>query len=58
MSLILISVGKEVNIDLVGEKTEKVSKRLIAWHDRTVSIFSSLRGIICLFPANGKVESD
>lgn len=48
-----------MNIDLVGEKKKKrLSKRLIACNDRTVSIFSSLRGIICLFPANGKVDSD
>lgn len=56
VSLILISVRKKVNIDLVGEKTEKASERLIAWNDRTVSIFSSLRGIVCSFPANGKVD--
>lgn len=56
VTLILVSVEKKVNIDLVGEKTEEVSKRLIAWNDRAVSIFTSLRGIMCLFSANGKVD--
>lgn len=56
MTLILISMEKKVNIDLVGERTEEVSKRLIAWNDRAVSILSSLRGVMCLFPANGKVD--
>lgn len=58
VSLILISGEKKVNIDLVGGITAEVSKRLMAWNDRAVSIFSSLRGIICLFPANGKVDYD
>lgn len=46
---------KKVNIDLVGEKTE-ASKRLIVWNERAVSILSSLRGIMCWFLANEKVD--
>lgn len=55
VTLILISMEKNLDIDLVGERTE-VSKRLIAWNDRALSIFSSLSGIMCLFLANGKVD--
>lgn len=58
VTLILLSVDKKDDTDLVGEKKKTASKRVIAWNDRTVPIISSFTGIICLFQANGKVDCD